>query len=181
MTRTFLRYVLPAIAAAVILAGCGDSEQASTSQGAGTSTATTSERSAPNAADVTFARNMVPHHRQALEMAKLASTEIQQMNGWLARWGAMSTSSMPSMTGMDQGSMPGEMTDAELRQLEQANGAEFDRMFLEMMIRHHQGAVEMAKTELNGGRSTDAKALAQRIIDAQQAEITQMRGLLKAM
>ena len=60
------------------------------------------------------------------------------------------------------------MTEEEMRKLEQASGAEFDRMFLEMMIRHHQGAIDMAKTEVAKGANPEAKALAQRIIDAQQ-------------
>lgn len=141
-----------------------------------------------NADDVTFAQQMIPHHSQALDMAKLVPSrstnpkvldlasriekaqdpEIQQMHGWLTTWGA----GMPGMSG----SMPGMMTDADLQKLEAAKGAEFDKMWLDMMIKHHQGAIDMAKTELAKGAG--AKALAQKIIDAQQAEITEMRGLL---
>jgi len=75
-------------------------------------------------------------------------------------------------------SMPGMMSDADTKKLEAAKGAEFDKMWLDMMIKHHQGAVDMAKTELTQGSNADAKALAQKIIDAQQAEITEMQGLL---
>lgn len=63
-------------------------------------------------------------------------------------------------------------------QLEGASGAAFDRMFLQMMIEHHTGAIEMAEVELRDGQNADAKALAQKIIEAQRAEITQMRELL---
>jgi uncharacterized protein (DUF305 family) len=87
----------------------------------------------------------------------------------------MSTGSMP---GMDGGAMPGMMSADDMKQLEQAKGAEFDKMWLDMMIKHHQGAIDMAKTELGKGASTDAKGLAQKIIDAQQAEITEMQGQL---
>ncbi|MCR6488939.1 DUF305 domain-containing protein [Amycolatopsis sp. OK19-0408] len=147
-----------------------------------------------NADDVTFAQQMIPHHSQALDMAKLVPTrstnpkvidlasriakaqdpEIQQMQSWLTTWGA-GTSGMP---GMDHG-MPGMMSADDMKKLEAAKGAEFDKMWLDMMIKHHQGAVDMAKTELANGGNADARALAQKIIDAQQAEITEMQGMLK--
>ncbi len=63
--------------------------------------------------------------------------------------------------------------------LEAAKGAEFDRLWLQMMMEHHQGAVQMAQTERGKGSSPEAKALAQQIIDAQQAEITEMQAMLK--
>ncbi|QRP49090.1 DUF305 domain-containing protein [Amycolatopsis sp. FDAARGOS 1241] len=65
-----------------------------------------------------------------------------------------------------------------MQKLQQAGGTAFDRMFLQMMVTHHQGAVAMAKTELASGSSPDAKALAQRIIDSQTAEIAQMQQML---
>jgi len=160
-----------------------------------------------NPDDVAFVQQMIPHHTDAVNMAELVSSrsknprvidlanrigkgqepEIQQMQGWLSAWNAsmpgMSTPAMPgmsdgSMPGMSGGSMPGMMSADEMKQLEQAKGAEFDKMWLDMMIKHHQGAVDMAKTELGKGASTEAKALAQKIIDAQQGEITEMQGML---
>lgn len=65
-----------------------------------------------------------------------------------------------------------------MQQLGQTSGAAFDRMFVQMMTQHHEGAVQMARTGLDAGTSPDAKALAQRIIDAQQAEISEMKQLL---
>jgi uncharacterized protein (DUF305 family) len=147
-----------------------------------------------NADDVTFAQQMVPHHSQALDMAKLVPSrstdpkvldlasriekaqdpEIQQMQTWLTTWGA----GMSGMPGMTHESMPGMMSDADLTKLDAAKGTEFDKMWLDMMIKHHQGAVDMAKTELSKGSNADAKTLAQKIIDGQQAEITEMQGLL---
>ncbi|NKQ58885.1 DUF305 domain-containing protein [Amycolatopsis sp. K13G38] len=152
-----------------------------------------------NAADVTFAQQMIPHHRQAVEMAGLAASrstnsqvkdladriekaqdpEIQQMTAWLGQWGAAApASTMASMPGMGNDSMPGMMSDADMQKLQQAGGAAFDKMFLQMMVEHHEGAVSMGKTELAQGSNPDAKALAQRIIDSQTAEITEMRQLL---
>ncbi|GDY33432.1 DUF305 domain-containing protein [Gandjariella thermophila] len=124
--------------------------------------------------------------------------EITQMTAWLSRWdGAAATPTspmpeanhgpmgpMPSGSGMpgmgSMGSVPGMMTPEEMGQLQQANGADFDRMWLQMMIKHHQGAIDMAKTELAQGSNAEAKELAQKIIDAQQAEITQMRSLSRS-
>jgi uncharacterized protein (DUF305 family) len=154
-------------------------------------------------ADVTFAQQMVPHHRQAVEMAKLVPShstnqkvlelasqiqqaqdpEIQKMTGWLQTWGAPAPTTgmnMPGMNmpGMDHGSMPGMMTSDDMTKLGQVKGAAFDRLWLQMMIQHHQGAVEMAKTELQQGASNEAKQLAQQIIDTQQKEIATMNQLL---
>lgn len=67
-----------------------------------------------------------------------------------------------------------------MAELEKANGTAFDRMWLDMMIKHHEGAIEMARTELSQGVNTDAKSLAQKIIDGQQTEITEMRTMLSA-
>ena len=85
---------------------------------------------------------------------------------------------MPGMEQNGMSGMSGMMSDQQMQQLEQASGVEFDRMWLQMMIAHHEGAVQMAQTELRDGRNPEAKALAQTIIDAQQTEITQMQEML---
>lgn len=183
-----------ALASAVVLGGCGSSDSPSGMDHGSSASSPAQPAGEHNADDVTFAQQMIPHHSQALDMAKLVPSrttnpkvldlasriekaqdpEIQQMHGWLTTWGA-------GMPGMTHGSMPGMggmMSDADLQKLGAAKGAEFDRMWLDMMIEHHQGAIDMAKTELAKGGSADAKALARKIIDAQQAEITEMQGLL---
>jgi uncharacterized protein (DUF305 family) len=163
-----------------------------------------------NDADVTFAQMMIEHHRGAIEMADLAPTraasdevkqlaakikaaqapEIKQMSGWLTAWGAgpaaSSSSAMGSMSGMDHGSstataMPGMMSGEQMTQLTAATGAAFDKMFLQLMIAHHQGALKMAKTEKTSGQNPDALALADSIISSQTAEIATMQNLLKGM
>ncbi|MER5265229.1 DUF305 domain-containing protein [Actinosynnema sp. NPDC002837] len=182
----------------LVLAGCGSD---STGHDPGSTTGHPSAAAgAPsgghNEADVTFAQGMIPHHQGAIEMAKLVhgrtttpevldlasriekaqDPEIKTMTGWLTGWGAqVHTTGMP---GMDHGSDQPGMGAAEMEALAQARDTEFDRMFLGMMIRHHQGAIEMANVELRHGANAEAKALAQRIVDAQQAEITEMQGLL---
>ena len=216
-----------AVTAALALSGCGGGEptgSAGQAPPAPTSSAAGQQVSADhNEADIAFAQGMIPHHRQAVDMANLAADraesdqvkqlataiqqaqgpEIQQLQGFLAAWGAPESGGMPNMSqennmpGMEQNGMPGMdqngmsgmdqngmsgmsgmMTDQQMQQLEQASGAEFDRMWLQMMIAHHEGAVQMAQTELRDGRNPEAKALAQKIIDAQQTEITQMQEML---
>jgi uncharacterized protein (DUF305 family) len=72
------------------------------------------------------------------------------------------------------------MSDRQLGSLRRAHGGSWDRMFLRMMIAHHEGAIEMADTEIDGGESPDVVALAKRIVEAQQAEIEQMRVMLRS-
>ena len=193
------------LASALLLGACGGADTASTSmpgmQSNAPAAAGAGQTEGHNPDDVAFVQQMIPHHTDALNMAKLVPSrsknaqvidlasriekgqdpEIQKMQGWLSSWNAsmpgMSTGT-GSMPGMDTGSMPGMMSDADMKMLEQAKGVEFDKMWLDMMTKHHQGAIDMAKTELGKGSSTEAKTLAQSIIDAQQAEVTEMQGML---
>ncbi|MEV0088471.1 DUF305 domain-containing protein [Saccharopolyspora sp. NPDC050642] len=203
MKRTrVLTAAIGAVAAAAVLAGCGGGDDMNNMPGHGAPTSATQpgadQQAANNAADVTFAQGMIPHHEQAIEMSRLVperaqseevknlarqieaaqGPEIQTLTGWLRDWGA--PASMPGMDhgAMGHGDMGGMMSDTEMQQLEQARGAEFDRQFLTLMIKHHEGAVTMARTELDSGRFPAAKQMAQQIIDTQQAEIDTMRGLL---
>lgn len=153
---------------------------------------------AHNAADVTFAHQMIVHHRQAVAMAELAASrahsqkvkglaakikadqgpEINRMSAWLRAWGqqlpAPTASGMP---GMHQ-PMPGMMSSGEMAKMMAASGPAFDRLFLTMMIHHHEGAVQMAKTERLHGEYGPARAMAQSIIASQTAQIAQMKTLL---
>ncbi|MFP5371804.1 MAG: DUF305 domain-containing protein [Actinomycetes bacterium] len=78
----------------------------------------------------------------------------------------------------DEGMDDGGMGAMDIGALSGMSGAEFDRMFLTMMIEHYQGAVEMAETELSNGRNADAITLAESIRDSQNAEIAEMEQLL---
>jgi uncharacterized protein (DUF305 family) len=69
--------------------------------------------------------------------------------------------------------MPGMMSEADMRQLRLSNHEDFDLLFLDMMTAHHQGAIDMATTDLRDGALPEVKRLAQQIIDAQQGEIDQ--------
>lgn len=204
---------IAAVAAAVLIAGCGGADQEGMpGMGHGTPPSASqppAEAGQHNEADVAFAQGMIPHHTQALEMSRLAperaqseqvkelarqietaqGPEIDMLTVWLRSWGVeaphggthgMDYGNMPDegMSGMDHGGMRGMMTPEDMQRLQQAEGAEFDRAFLTMMIEHHEGAVDMARTELEQGQFPEAKKMAQQIIDSQRAEIDTMRKLL---
>jgi uncharacterized protein (DUF305 family) len=196
------------VAAPVVLAACGGDDSATgstTTAQAASGTPTTAPPSGGavhNSIDVAFAQGMIPHHAQAVEMSELAATntsdpevqalaaeiiaaqgpEIALMTEWLTAWGAEVPDPGASMDeNMELAGgmmMSGMISDADLDRLRSARDAEFDRLYLELMIQHHEGAIEMAQQELDGGDSPEATALAQRIIDTQQAEITRMEQLL---
>jgi len=187
-----------AVAGALVLAGCGDSDHSMNGM-SGTGSPHTSSPSTStsdfNTADVTFATDMISHHRQAVQMAQMANTraaspvvkslaariedaqgpEIATMSAWLKAWGKPVPEDMGSMD--MSGSMPGMMSNEVMAKLKQSSGTAFDQMFLTMMIEHHQGAITMARGEQTKGESTDVVALAKRIEAAQTDEINAMSGM----
>jgi uncharacterized protein (DUF305 family) len=180
-----MRRILLALAAALLLAACN---QGGEEQG------TAPAEAAPNDADVTFTQNMIPHHQQAIEMAQLVdshtdrpelrkladsiessqSQEITQLQGWLRSWGKPMTPS-EGHGGHGDTEMPGMMREADMSRLMAATGPEFDLAFVEMMAAHHQGAIDMANTELKDGSLPEVTRLAEQIIDTQQGEIDQLQ------
>ena len=155
-----------------------------------------------NAADVAFATMMIPPQIQARVMADMAvkqgtntnvkalapkiktaqGPQIARMSGWLTGWGApvpgaAAGQGMSGLSGMG-GQTGGMMSGQEMTDLGRASGSAFDRMWLQMMIRHHRGAVAMARTELAQGTNPQGKQLARSILDSQSTEITQMTSIL---
>ncbi len=177
MTFLLRALVLPLL---LVLAACGGSDE--------------TEKADHNAADIAFAQAMVPHHHQALEMAELAERqqaspevrdladriaaaqgpEIEQMSQWLEGWGEHAHEE--GAHGDDH--MDGMMTSAQMEELSGATGAAFDRLFLTMMIEHHEGAVAMAREAQADGAHAGTIALAKRVEEAQLAEIDEMETLL---
>ncbi len=201
MKRLTIAALSALILAAVGLTACGsDSDEASSA--ASTTVAVGSERTgsaAFNDADVTFAQSMIPHHEQAVEMAELAldprasaspevkelakgvqaaqDPEIAQMKQWLTAWGK--PMEMDTMGGHDMSAMDGMMSGDDMAALGRATGEPFNTMWLEMMIRHHQGAIAMANTVRSSGADPQVESLADAIISGQQAEIDRMQAVLK--
>lgn len=167
------------LAVAPLAAGCGDSETSSSSPA----------KAAGNATDRAFVAEMVPHHRSAVEMASVATkdatssfvknlaaditrsqnaeiAQMQRVDGQLAEAGIRKGD-----LGMDEHLMGMDMSADMLK-----GATPFDAKFIEMMVPHHQGAIEMARVELAEGSNPELKNLAQNIITAQQREVKQMRA-----
>ncbi len=162
---------------------------------------------AHNDADVMFAQHMIPHHQQAVEMSDIVlakqgvdprvtelataikaaqGPEIKQMQDWLAQWG---NPPMPPMTagegghGMEgmSGDAMGMMSDEQMAALKNAGGAELNRLFLTGMIAHHEGAIDMAQSEIDDGSFAPAIDMARTIATTQQQEIDTMKGILETL
>jgi uncharacterized protein (DUF305 family) len=157
---------------ALLLSGCATSSQSN------------SEYSAD---DIAFAELMIPHHEQAIEMSEIAllnttnsevlelaqqikgaqSPEIELMKSWAGV--KASTHSGHTMDGM--------LSQSELTDLRAAKGKEFDALFLQGMIKHHEGAIEMAQ-DVATSKNKDVANLSASIISAQKLEIEKMKELL---
>jgi len=191
-----------ALAMVAALSSCGSTSH---DEHAGHDPAAASQSADHNAADVAFAQGMLPHHRQAVDMAAMVPSrttnadvrmmathiswdqqaEILTMTGMLAQWGEPVATDHDehggmTMPGMVDGVMPGMVDDATMTQLKSLSGPAFDELWLTSMIDHHQGAVTMAHTEIADGQNPDARKLAEMIISAQQREIAQMNNLVSA-
>jgi len=152
--------------------------------------------------DQHFLDQMIAHHQMAVmstqmmiadsarpELRDLAQRiitaqqrEIDQMRTWRDTWyGTTRDGALPGMIGggmMESGMIGSMMNRDQMRQMMGAN-ADFDRMFLQMMIPHHEAAITMAQQALTQAEHPEIKTLAQRIVTTQQAEITEMHGYLR--
>jgi uncharacterized protein (DUF305 family) len=203
MTIKMTALTAATVAATVLLAGCASSSTSSAETPDSQSAASGAVVATGSDADITFAQLMIPHHEQAVQMADMAlqqatspevtdlatqikaaqDPEIQQMRGWLQQWGA--PEQMDGMDGMDHGDMDmggqtagGMMSDEDMGALMDASGADFDRMWLTMMIAHHEGAIEMAEQVKAQSTNPDVTALADAIVAGQTTEIDTMQQLL---
>jgi uncharacterized protein (DUF305 family) len=186
---------LTAVALALaILAGASASAQA---QHAGHGNIKIPAGAIYTVADVEFMQGMIAHHAQAIHMSRMAEAhkasprllklatkidqsqvaEIRIMQQWLRdnEQVAPDTSSWRSMP------MAGMLTDAQLNALDAATGTDFDRKFLELMIQHHEGALQMV-TDLfatpGAGQEVDVNVFANDVVTVQTAEIGIMRQML---
>lgn len=178
---------------ALALSACGSHEAAPM-----TTVVAESLPAGVTAAEVEFAQGMIPHHRQALVMADLAPSraaspqvtalaaeiraaqdpEIAQMTAWLTAWNQPQPAA-DAHEGDHSGhsSMAGMASPDQLAALEAATGEEFDRLFLELMIAHHEGALQMAEP-LRSSTVAEVAELAEAVVAGQTAEIAEMKALL---
>ncbi|WP_326594716.1 DUF305 domain-containing protein [Streptomyces sp. NBC_01803] len=153
----------------------------------------------PTAEDFAFMRMMAEHHGQALVMTELAGRhaedeavlrlservtaeqgpEIDAMNAWLTRNAGAAADDGGHGT-HDGGEMPGMATEEQLAELSAARGEEFDALFLDLMIAHHEGAVTMAAEVLTGAGDVTVQQMANDMIAAQSVEIGRMEELRQA-
>ena len=154
-------------------------------------------------ADVAFMQGMIGHHAQALEMTALRparsasddlrllalrielsqADEIKAMEGWLkARGAAVPDPHAHHMPGAVL--MPGMLTPEDMRRLSEATGPAFDRLFLDLMIKHHEGALLMVERLFatpGAGQESEMFAFASDVVDDQRAEMDRMSALLKEL
>jgi len=143
--------------------------------------------------DLMFAQMMVPHHQQALTMAELAQTraenpqvrdiasrirseqspEIDQMKTWLAESG-VSENDLMNMP------MEGMLTDEELSHLKSISGHAFDVLYLQDMIKHHQGAIAMVSM-IRNSKNPEVKTFGESIVSSQTVEISEMQKMLSEL
>ncbi|HZA11298.1 DUF305 domain-containing protein [Mycobacterium sp.] len=176
------------------LAACGGS---STDAHAGhtTTTAQDSEVAKHNADDVMFLQNMIPHHQQAVDMGTMVPShtnnpdlltlaseiqrdqlgEITAFQGYLTQWDQPTQAD--HMGHADMG-ISGMVDPNTMNRLQSLHGADFDKLWMQSMIGHHQGALAMAQQEITHGQNRDTISMARLIITTQQREIDYMKHLL---
>ena len=188
--------VLTALVAALVLSSCSSSESHHDATKAD-EPAITGQPAGFNADDLVFVKNMIPHHQQAIDLSAMVperstnpdvvamaeqisaaqQPEINAMRVFLVQWNENPQDDTHSGGG-DHTPMQGMVDDATMARLKTLKGEEFDTLWLESMISHHQGAVEMAKAEVANGQNDDVKSMAQTMVDTQQGEIGQMKQML---
>ena len=152
-----------------------------------------------NDADIMFAQMMIAHHQQAVEMSEMLlakegipaqvvefaqgvidaqGPEIDRMNAMLEAWDQQPVTDSGGMDHGKMGGMSGMMSQEDMIALEEAQGTEAARLYLEQMTAHHEGAVDMARDEVADGQNPHAITLAEQVISDQEAEIAQMQQML---
>ena len=167
MKRVFLVMIT-----ALLLSGCADSTQSNSKY--------TSD-------DIAFAEMMIPHHEQAIEMSEIAllnttNPDVLKLAQEIKDAQSPEIELMMSWTGVKASTHAGHMMDGmlsqnELSDLREAKDKEFDRLFLQGMIKHHEGAIEMAQ-DVAASKNKDVADLSASIISAQESEISKMKELL---
>lgn len=197
--------VMAVAAALVLLTGCSSEPEAAPViapdvPGGSQQTLRPSEASGvvpppPNEADRAYVAMMIVHHEQALAMARFAPDRAESATvkgladrirfsqepeiGAMKQW--QRTNGQVGSHGGDHGSMPGMATQEQLNALGAARGKDFDRMFLQLMIAHHEGALKMATDVRAAGANIQVEEMADDVIATQSDEINRMKSLLTTL
>jgi len=179
------------------LSGCGGSVMSDMKDVANSTIDAAKDAIGFNDADLNFTQTMIPHHEQAIEMADIAldplvgasdsvkaiaariksaqDSEVTKMKAFLTMWKQRLTGD----SSMHHGdTMSGMMSADDMKKLSSLRGVEFDREWMNGMIAHHEGAIEMAKEVLKDGKNTAVNALAKAVEAVQDSEILEMKKLL---
>ncbi|RNL61261.1 DUF305 domain-containing protein [Nocardioides marmoriginsengisoli] len=194
--RSLLLALSPLVLILAVAAGCGNDKDEPLSS------------TRHNDADVAFATDMIQHHAQALAMVNLTverpldpevkavtegiraaqAPEIETMVDWLQEWDEDVPETVNDHMNHDMGTtpegtdeMPGMMSAEEMKELEEAPDSEFQKLWLEMMVEHHRGAIEMAGTEVEDGRYQPAVDLAKSIVSSQSDEVEELKRLIAGL
>ncbi|MEV1238655.1 DUF305 domain-containing protein [Nonomuraea sp. NPDC050022] len=179
-----------------LLTACGGNDMTGQDGRAGGALGAATSAASPsvvfNDADVMFTQMMIPHHEQAVEMAGLAPSrasdievtelaekikasqepEIQTMKGWLTAW------NKPEMSSHVGHEMPGLISEEAMEQLRKAKGKKFDKLFARHMIVHHNGAIEMVRTQEAEGADPKVKKVATHMASHQRDEVAQLQTIV---
>ncbi len=201
MRQPLVRLSAAAVVAAVTLSACSSSGNQDATSPSASATGSSPSAQAHNSADATFAQNMIPCHKQAVQMSDIIlikqgidprviqlanqisgaeGPDIQRMESWLSQWRQPATpmspgptAGMPAMQGM-----AGMMSPAQMTALQNAQGADASKQFLAMMVQNHQHAIMLAQNEIRSGQYSPAVAMAHSIATSEQQEVNTMQGIL---
>lgn len=201
---TLTARVLAVLAALVLLAGCGGRDAPSEVAGGPDEPEApliTGEPAGFNEADIAFATDMVPHHAQAIDLARtatersanpdvvrlaeqivaVAQPELNILNVFLVQWKENPENGTGAAAAGAPEDLPGTVDDATVARLGSLSGPEFDRLWLQSMIGQNRGAIEIANAEIADGVNVDAVSIARTIVAGQQAQIGKMTQILEGM
>jgi uncharacterized protein (DUF305 family) len=186
--------------AALLLLGCSGQSSSGRGESAAPAETVSGVAAEVNQEDVRFARLMAPHHDQAVSMcemvlskkrgvkpevrdlaeqiAKVRESQIETLNGWIQSWDPGGDLEPAEDENAPHHGGHGLMTERQMQELDLADGPDAQRLFLEGMIRHHEGAVAIAEAEVTGGSYPDAVELAKEMVATQKAEIAAMQQIL---
>jgi uncharacterized protein (DUF305 family) len=186
--------------AVLLLLGCSDQSSSGGGGAAAPTEAVSGVAADVNQEDVRFARLMAPHHDQAISMCemvlskkrgvkpevrdlaqqigKVRESQIETLNGWIQSWDPGGDLEPAEDENAPHHGGHGLMTERQMQELDLADGPAAQKLFLEGMIRHHEGAFSIAEAEVTGGSYPDAVELAKEIVATQKAEIATMQQIL---